>query len=394
MSKIDFLTPVGRLVTGDLFTPNKTDMQGQPLTVKSGPNKGQLTQQYIAGLAFAKADPLFAAFYDAKIDTPARAAWPQWFNGPIGPNGKPSCTHPAMSLKIRDGDGIDGMGKPNSTKEGYAGHWVLIASSSFAPRVFHVGQYQEHQQIRDPKIVRRGYFGRIGGTIESNNNPQKPGLYVNLNMFDLCGQGPEITSGPDAAAVFGGAAPVLPAGATALPMHAAGGVPGAPMVPNGPGGFVPPAVGAGVPTASGMPATPQTPTPPVYVAPNPAIMGAPGAPGVPMAAMPALPGVPGVPQAPQAPQAPAAWPPAGWTAHPTSPGYYHNGVEAIDEATLRARTAAPVAPQAPAAPMAPAAPIAPPAGPQMTAAANGVPYASFIANGWTDATLRTNGLMV
>lgn len=381
--KTEFLTPVGRFVTGDLFVPNKTDMQGQPLKVKSGPNMGQPTQQYICGLAFPKNSPEFAAFYDAKIDAPARAAWPQWFNGPIGPNGKPSCTHPQMSLKIRDGDGIDGNGKPNNTKEGYAGHWVLIASSSFAPKVFHVGQYQEQQQIRDPKIVRRGYYGRVGGTIESNNNPQKPGLYVNLNMFDLCGQGPEITSGPDAATVFGSAPVTLPAGATALPMHGGqpalpGGVPAVPGVPAGnvpgvPGGFVPPAAGS-VPGVPGMPAA--TPT---YVAPNPGIMAAPGVPG---AALPGLPAAPAV--------APA-WPPAGWTAHPTAPGFYYQGQEVVDEATLRARTAAPAAPAVPAVPVAPPVPAA---GPVMTAKAAGATYEQFVAGGWTPERMRAEGYMV
>lgn len=38
-------------------------------------------------------------------------------------------------------------------------------------------------------------------------------------------------------------------------------------------------------------------------------------------------------------------------------------------------------------------PPAPPAGPQMTAEAAGVPYASFIAQGWTDDALRAQGYM-
>jgi hypothetical protein len=60
-------------------------------------------------------------------------------------------------------------------------------------------------------------------------------------------------------------------------------------------------------------------------------------------------------------------------------------------------TPTPVAPNpailaAPAAPGAPAAPAAPPAK-VMTAAANGVPYESYIANGWTDAQLIQHGLL-
>jgi hypothetical protein len=52
---------------------------------------------------------------------------------------------------------------------------------------------------------------------------------------------------------------------------------------------------------------------------------------------------------------------------------------------------APAAPPPP--PAAPAAPAAP-TGPQMTAKAGGVPYASFIAQGWNDDALRANGFIV
>jgi hypothetical protein len=38
--KIDILTPVGRLVAGDVFKANTVDPQGRPLTIKSGPNAG------------------------------------------------------------------------------------------------------------------------------------------------------------------------------------------------------------------------------------------------------------------------------------------------------------------------------------------------------------------
>lgn len=55
---------------------------------------------------------------------------------------------------------------------------------------------------------------------------------------------------------------------------------------------------------------------------------------------------------------------------------------------LNAGAPVPGAP-APAAPVAPAP--APPAGPVMTAKAGGAPWASFLAQGWTEATARANG---
>lgn len=206
-----FLTPVGRLVQGDAMEPQTKDQQGNPLTIKTGPNAGQPTQRFFMALAFPKADQGFAALRAQMVQI-ARSAWPQWFDA------AGNCTHPKFSWKIMDGDGVDDNGKPNATKEGFAGHWVVKFSSSYPPKCFYAGRYQPHEQIQDKMAIRRGYYVRIGGTIESNGNAQKPGLYVNLNMVELVAQGKEIVSGPDAAAVFG-ATPVaaLPAGAIALP---------------------------------------------------------------------------------------------------------------------------------------------------------------------------------
>lgn len=56
--------------------------------------------------------------------------------------------------------------------------------------------------------------------------------------------------------------------------------------------------------------------------------------------------------------------------------------------------APPVQPPAAPSPGFPDGPSAPPAGPQMTDKAQGVPYESFIAQGWTDELLRQHGYMV
>ena len=85
---------------------------------------------------------------------------------------------------------------------------------------------------------------------------------------------------------------------------------------------------------------------------------------------------PAAPAAPVAPAAPAAFPPAGWTAHPTSPGYYYAGQEVLTEADLRAKFATPVAPAAPAAPAAPTAGAWPAAG-AAPAPAAGAPQAPW-----------------
>lgn len=272
MSAVQFLTPVGRFVQGDVFEAQTKDQQGNPLTVKTGPNAGQPTQRYFMAVAFAKNDAAFGPFYQQIFDT-ARAAFPQHFNA----QGK--CTHPKFAFKVMDGDGVDDNGKQNNQKEGFAGHWVVKFGSSFAPKAFNKGHYQPHEQVTDKNAIRRGYFVRIAGTIEGNNNAQKPGVYVNLNMVELAGYGDEIVSGPQADAVFGGAptAGVMPAGFRPTPAGGSPALPGGPAAP----------VGA-LPGPAALPPGPAAsmPAPAVQITPNPAFLQAPVvAPAVP-AAMP------------------------------------------------------------------------------------------------------------
>ncbi len=66
-------------------------------------------------------------------------------------------------------------------------------------------------------------------------------------------------------------------------------------------------------TAPAAPAAAPTPPPPVTASP---------------------------PSPPPAPAASAPFPPPGWTAHPTSPGFYYKGQEVLSEAQLKQRSAA------------------------------------------------------
>ncbi len=325
----EFLTPVGRLLQGDAIEPQTKDQQGNPLTIKSGPNMGQLTQRFFVAIGWAKTNPEFGPMWE-KMQRIARAAFPQHFNAQTG-----ACTHPNFSYKYMDGDGVDTNGKPNASKEGFAGHHVLKFSSTFPPKCYYYGQWRPEQQITDKNLIKRGYFVRVGGTIEGNANVQKPGLYLNCNMIELCAMGPEIVSGPDAAAVFGAAAVgALPAGAIALPTG------GAPAALPGMPAAAPVMPGAMVPGLPGMPtAAPAMPAP---VMPGMSAMPA---------AMPVQPH-PGILAAPVMPM-------------PTMPG------------------AMPTMP----------APVTP-AGPQMTAKAAPFTYEQMRANNWTDEALRANGYML
>jgi hypothetical protein len=330
--KTEFLTPVGRLVQGDPFEAQTKNMRGQPLMTMSG----QPTQRYFIAVAFpkmvdGKPNAEFGALW-AQLDQVGRGSFPA-LN--IAPPWDPDCR---FSWKVMDGDGVDDNGKSNANKEGFAGHWVVKFQSSFAPKCFHAGHYQLHEHIQDPKAIRRGYYVRVAGTAEGNGNVQKPGIYVNLGMVELAGIGTEITTGPDAAAVFGGNVPMLPVGAQPLPMHAGSALPAAPSLP--------------VPAPA--PAAAPGNFPPV---PGPQPMPAP------LAAAPGnFPPVPG----PQPMPAPLAAAPALPSPIPVVP----------NTAILGGPPPAP----APAF--------------QMTAAAGGFTREQYHAQGWTDDMLRAKGMML
>lgn len=237
MSNVRFATSTGRLVQGDAFDAQTKDQNGNPLTIKTGPNAGQPTSRFFIAVAFRKDDPNAAAILNL-IRTESAKAWPQLW--PQGPQGQ--CVSPKFSTKIVDGDGVDQNGKSNATKEGFAGHWVIRFQSSFAPKVVHHAALGV--QVTDPNALKRGYYVSVAGTIASNNNPSNAGMYVNMDFIRIDGYGPEIVSGPSAEDAFSSVgAPRLPVGASNAPL------------------VQPLAVGAGVPAPSGVPMQPAIASP-------------------------------------------------------------------------------------------------------------------------------------
>lgn len=259
--RTDILTPVGRLVAGDVFKANTTDQQGRPLVIKSGPNAGQPKVEYYFAVAIPKTDPTFNTEVMAKLQAAAKTGFPTLFDA----NGQ--CLRPDFAWKIVDGDSRI----PNqnntipATKEGYPGNWVISFKGGFAPKVYTKGG---EAVITDPEAIKRGYYIRVYGSVTGNGEMQKPGIFLNPNMVEFVGYGEEIISGPDGASVFGGApAANLPAGASAIPM-------------------------AGTPMAmpSQMPAAPVA-TPMANVTPAPDFLNpqSAAAPAAPMAPAPAAP---------------------------------------------------------------------------------------------------------
>jgi len=244
---MQLLTPPGRFVQGNLFTPNTTDAEGKPLTFRNGPNAGQPRSQYFAAIAIEKNHPEWPAFY-AEMHKIAVAAFPLLF-----PGGK--CARPDFAMKVVDGDGIDQNGRPNPSREGFAGCWVLKMTNGFAPKVYTTGATSI---ITDPTGCKRGDYIRAYVSISGNESTQRPGLFVNLDMVEHLAWGEEIHSGPDAAAVFGSAPVVgLPAGASRTPVAPAATI-APPPVAVAPGGLPP----APPPVAV---APPPPPAPAVWV---------------------------------------------------------------------------------------------------------------------------------
>ena len=222
--RIEFTTPVGRIVAGDLWTPRTTDHQGQPLTVKTGPNAGQARQEYYIGLAIPKNAPEFQALYAAMVAA-GRQGFPSLFDA------QGNCLRQDFAFKLIDGDSTI-KNKANTRpcdKEGYPGHWVLNLATSISPKCYD----RDVKQISpDSKAIKRGDYVRVHLSIAPNGNAQNPGIYVNPSMVQFSHAGEEIFSGPDAGAVFG-AAPMsaAPVGAVATPMPALAGMPTGTVAP-------------------------------------------------------------------------------------------------------------------------------------------------------------------
>ena len=241
---------------------------------------------------------------------------------------------PAFAWKIEDGDSQipNKKGRKPCQNEGWPGHWILKFSGGFAPKVYQQ-EGAGYVQVMQKDFCKPGYFVEVAFSVEGNGSQSQPGVYLNHSMVCFRAYGPEISFGPDVASAGFGAAP-LPAGASMTPL--AGAIP----MPQAP---------AAAPTMPLPPGLPQVPG----VAPAPLPQGG-------FAPMPSAP----------APGAPAPIPVT------PNPGFVQVPPPAA-------------APDPMASPPAPAAPVR-----QMTAAAQGIPYESYVAQGWTDAQLVQNGLML
>lgn len=280
------------MVWGSLYEPNTKDFDGNPMTIKNGPDAGKPTQRYEFMLAVPKTQAHFAnePGWGQLVWNTAHAAFPG--------GDQSAAMRTDFSWKVYDGDSaVIPLKSKTKTKpcdrEGWKGNWVLKFSSSFAPKIYDARDINNPVLLEGKDAIVPGYAIQVIGSVAGNTG-NSPGIYLNHSAIGLRAYMPVIqTSGVDVTGKFGGA---VPAGATSMPV----------------GGFTPPSTPAASAPSAGLPAAAAPPpaAAPVAVVPAPGIVGIP-----PVASAPPPPAT-----APAAPAAPshkgiplASYRAQGWT---------------------------------------------------------------------------------
>lgn len=284
------LTPGGRIVWGSITERATHDYDNNPYEPGKGP--------FQFGLAIRKdaqgMNELLTGLYNVAITGyPNKPGIHQRINNEFSSG----FNRGDFSFKIKDGDkpNAEGVVNPNT-----AGCWVLAFQTMLPIKATHynlIPGVPNNAEI-DPKEVYRGAYADVHLSSSPNGKEDRTaGIYLNPNAVRLLGHGERIVGGISTEQAFGSApAPVMPVGASAMPVG--------------------PAAGAAAPQVPGMtPQAPQVPQVPGMV-PQVQQPQAPQMPQVPQAQyQPQAPQVPQVPQAqyqPQAPQVPQV---------PTLPGH-------------------------------------------------------------------------
>ena len=253
--------PEGRMIAGNAYKGRDRDSTGAPLVVKTGPNAGQPRIDFFIGLAIPK--------------VPGHTHWAQSDWGAqiyaVGAAASPNAYQsPAFAWKIVDGDSTvpNKEGRRPCDQEGAKGHWIVKLSGGYAPKVYvRDATGRAVEQPPGIEVLKPGHYVQAYISVAGNRSSQTPGIYINHGMLLHLRNGPEISFGPDANAVFGTGAPGTP---VAYPT--AGAAPAAPVA------YAPPVA----PAAYAPPVAPVAPAP-VAVVPNPAILAPVAPPAAPVA---------------------------------------------------------------------------------------------------------------
>jgi len=225
--------PVGRLISGSVYELRAKDAKGKPLTTKDGQPRSEVS----FGVAYEKkgTQAFFQTDWGGVIYAVARGGFPSAFeaDGRVKPGYK-------LSFKVTDGDSTEyntavPPSRPCDTPE-WRGCWIVWFKSQFAPPTYDTRQWNPkmggNPPPLDPKEIQCGDYVQVAGSVDSNGDAQKPGVYVNHGMVALAGYHPEgrIVRGPDVGSAGFGQGP-LPTGLSTTPVG--GGLPAAPLPPVG-----------------------------------------------------------------------------------------------------------------------------------------------------------------
>lgn len=277
MSKetLQLLLPPGRMVFGNLYTASDKDGQGNLRLTREG--KPKMTYDF--GIAIPKA----GSTHWAQTEW-GKQIWE--FGHKEWPNGQGQ--RQDFAWKIKDGDSQvpSKSGRKPCENTGWPGHWVVILSSSIAPRLYRIGANGQPEAFVEPDAIMPGDWIEAYINVASNGNLQNPGVYLNHSMvcfrgYDAAGrivQGPRVENAGFGAAQVGASVQAAPGGV------GMGAVPAPMATPpvTAATATTPPYTPAGVQAPAGVPAVPGAPpAPSIAVAPPAGPVMLPAANGVP-----------------------------------------------------------------------------------------------------------------
>lgn len=202
MAQLLLTLPVGRMVQGDLYTPQTTDADGNPLTVKSGPNAGKPKQVYFFSLAIPK-NPGETSWtqthWGQRMHAEAQKLWPR------GEHARPD-----FAFKVTDGDLPNSKG--NKIAEA-AGCWLLRFQGGYEPNLW---DRTGSQRLTTPGTIKCGDYLEVYCSYDTNGSNQKPGMYLNYVHIAHAAFGEPITQAP-AVSEAGFGRGQLPPGASVTP---------------------------------------------------------------------------------------------------------------------------------------------------------------------------------
>lgn len=206
VDRLQLVTPLARLVEGSATRPSTVDMYGKP----------REKPEYYIAVAISKTDPAFGPIWQAMYAKALNdfAAYPHVIQriqsvhqrGLAGMKG-------TFAFKIGDGDAPNDKGEIRDT---HRGHWILKFKTQFPLKLLN----WDNNPIAD---IKRGWMVDVGFTVSGNGKTDHTaGLFVNPTFLRFRDYAMELSDGPSAEQVFGGAAPP-PSQQPSLPGAPAGG---------------------------------------------------------------------------------------------------------------------------------------------------------------------------